>query len=38
MVNGNLLALLIYIMCEPKWSDDIEISTKINIEDKKLKV
>ena len=29
MVKGNLLAMLIYVMYGPLWSDDIEIYAKI---------
>ena len=36
MVKENLLALLIYVTCRPKWSDDIVICAKLDIEDKKL--
>ena len=28
MVKQDLLALLIYIMCVPEWSDDIENDAK----------
>ena len=29
MMKGNLLALLIYVMCGLEWSDDIEICANI---------
>ena len=29
MVEGDLLALLIYVVCRPEWNDDIEIYAKI---------
>ena len=39
MVKGNLVALLIYVMCGLEWSDDIKAYTKLlDIEDNKLRV
>ena len=36
MMKGNLLALLIYVMCGLEWSDDIEMYAKIRHWNKKL--